>query len=1672
MNNLLIFFNKKVIFWFGFLLSNIINNCYSQSSLLLDPNGAGGFELGSSFADNGWAVSNGANNPWTMGYVNAPLPFAGNSAYISSDFLVPGYSNTASASNFFWRDITVSSGEERVNVTFNWLSGGESVYDLWQVFFVPVTTTPFGTTTYPGNGSSTIPSSLNGAFFVGSGNLQSSIIQTFNGSVFLSAGVYRIVFHWKNDGGGGTAPGAFVDNISITSQPTTSFVSLANGNWSASTTWGGAVPSAADNVVISPGHTVVIDAVGQGAQSISIFGTLNFGSIPSEFQSKDMIVESSGLVNVFSGTTAKTLRVSGNLVNNGRINTLASSTVNGTLNLNGSSQQTISGMGVWGGTIFSSSSTNQIGVVGSLTITNTSLSIPRVNYIMGGTLRVRGILTLTGSLNLNGSTLIRGNYASGGSLTIVDNGGVYNGTYGHWWTTSSTGTSIFASIDPTASTSLYPLLSSDGISIRRCWISRSNSLSTGNTAGEILVTHTLGNIRVSGNAFTDVSYNISDYWEGTWTISTASGYVYSSGSHSFSAIAPSLFAPSSSSTRLMVNGGSFVGNHQAGTGTPGAQRTGLTTSQLTNPNGFVMGINSIDICSASVPSINENFDTYVTGNIVPFCWNRIVIGSASQTISGNLPASGTRNIYQSSSPGNVSYVVLPQTTDMLSVSTGTFRLKFKTRNSSSTSPLGQLTIGYFPSSSLLPSSFLTIININVNYFTYGTETVVLIPAGIPANSRLAIANLGFNSESILWDDLVYESIPICIPANTFSVNSISFNSARITWNTSPSSNSYELFLQPRGLGNLPTSGTLINGNFFIATGLLPGVEYEYYLRTICPSSFSQWQGPYFFQTQGISLSTVNSCIGDTVSSTIRHTDLVHVANASLRLLFNPDSLVYVGFNSLNPAFVGMSVNEINGVITMDWSSSSNQTIAAGNMMNLRFRVNGNSNLSWDTLIVPSEFYDSAYNLVPQTFSSGSINHRTIRLVWNRNICQGQSFTLGNQSYTTSGTYQGRRFGTGGACDTLITLNLNVLPRQTNSSVTVCSYQPYSFNGVQLNASGVYLDTLVNILGCDSIVQLNFTVNPAYNQNLAMTICAGGSLQFGSQNLTVAGNYTNTFVSSRGCDSLVNLSLNVSNSTTIVSSNGQNGFCPNGSVRIGLANPQPTAIYTWRKDGIIIPNASSDTLSVNQTGNYQLAVQVSPNCIIQSNTLAIGILNCNRITGDLRYDNNNQSPLAGIPVHLKTLLGNIVASDTTDSAGVYDIAGYSNGNYLLDAVIIYIWGGVNSTDALQVTRFFTSLVTLSPLRIKVGDVNGSGITNSGDALLINRRITGLIPSFSVGNFVNNLPSVNALGNPLMANLRALSTGDVNGTYNPQPTAPTLVLDTVIAGFGSGTATVRFTLSGSGVFERGVCWSTSPNPTVSGNKMVVGSGGYGFTQVFSGSMVGNQIHYARAYARTSTGIFYSNEKTFIPVPGQPCPGVSTVTDIDGNVYQGIQIGTQCWTQSNLKVSKYRNGDSIPTGLSNSDWHNTTSGAYAIYNNDPVNDGLYGKLYNHYAVTDSRGLCPTGWHVPSDWEWTFLENHLGGSIVAGGALKSTSTQPTPGGWASPNVGATNSSLFTALPGGLRGGDGGFGFMASHGYWWSSSVLSGSNALYRYLYIPTSSVGRYDFERTFGFSVRCLRD
>jgi uncharacterized protein (TIGR02145 family) len=309
-------------------------------------------------------------------------------------------------------------------------------------------------------------------------------------------------------------------------------------------------------------------------------------------------------------------------------------------------------------------------------------------------------------------------------------------------------------------------------------------------------------------------------------------------------------------------------------------------------------------------------------------------------------------------------------------------------------------------------------------------------------------------------------------------------------------------------------------------------------------------------------------------------------------------------------------------------------------------------------------------------------------------------------------------------------------------------------------------------------------------------------------------------------------------------------------------------------------------------------------------------------------------------------------------------------------------------------------------------------------------------------------------------------------------PSITTDTVSA-VGLDSALIGGIIindGGNPIVLRGICFSTTPNPNMGNQRTEDGSGIGSFNTIMRG-LTSSMTYYARSYAKNSNGVVaYGNEVSFTTgsvAPSFVC-GSSTVSDVDNNTYNTVQIGTQCWTQSNLKTSKFRNGDNIPTGLSNSSWQNTTSGAYAIYNNDLVNDGLYGKLYNHYAVTDSRGLCPTGWHVPTDAEWTTLGNHLGGSSVAGGALKSTAMQPTPGGWNPPNTGATNSSGFTALPGGRRYDLGDFNIMSSYGFWWSSSVLSGSSAWFRDLADYGSFFTRdtSGSSRTSGYSVRCCRD
>jgi len=196
--------------------------------------------------------------------------------------------------------------------------------------------------------------------------------------------------------------------------------------------------------------------------------------------------------------------------------------------------------------------------------------------------------------------------------------------------------------------------------------------------------------------------------------------------------------------------------------------------------------------------------------------------------------------------------------------------------------------------------------------------------------------------------------------------------------------------------------------------------------------------------------------------------------------------------------------------------------------------------------------------------------------------------------------------------------------------------------------------------------------------------------------------------------------------------------------------------------------------------------------------------------------------------------------------------------------------------------------------------------------------------------------------------------------------------------------------------------------------------------------------------------------------------TVKDIDGNVYKTVTIGTKVWMAENLKTTKYNDGTAIPLVADDKAWEALTTPAYCWYNNDATaNKKTYGALYNWYTV-NTKKLCPTGWHVPSDAEWTTLTTNLGGESVAGGKLKETSTTH----WQSPNTGATNETGFTALPSGYRSSSGTYNYIGLNGYWWSSSEYSPPNAYSRSMNYYRSNVYRYSYYKQDGFSVRCLRD
>ena len=293
-------------------------------------------------------------------------------------------------------------------------------------------------------------------------------------------------------------------------------------------------------------------------------------------------------------------------------------------------------------------------------------------------------------------------------------------------------------------------------------------------------------------------------------------------------------------------------------------------------------------------------------------------------------------------------------------------------------------------------------------------------------------------------------------------------------------------------------------------------------------------------------------------------------------------------------------------------------------------------------------------------------------------------------------------------------------------------------------------------------------------------------------------------------------------------------------------------------------------------------------------------------------------------------------------------------------------------------------------------------------------------------------------------------------------------------------------GNHVTERGVCYSTNPNPTLDDETVISGSGSGTFTSILPG-LSDNTTYYVRAYAtkikHNATTTYYGNEVSFTT----PEAIYGAVTDIDGNIYATIQIGTQVWMMENLKTSKYRDGTLIPNVTDDVLWAGLSSGAYCNYNNNVNNVAAYGRLYNWFAVDDAHNIAPAGWHVPTKAELQTLVDYVGGSNVAGGKLKEKGYVHWDSGPYSEGPG-NNSSGFTAFPGGYRyiGTISTiFSGKTTRGNLWTASTSSGTNnAAYIYLQSSTArvmgSIGGYTviggetspLDKRMGYSVRCVKD
>lgn len=701
-----------------------------------------------------------------------------------------------------------------------------------------------------------------------------------------------------------------------------------------------------------------------------------------------------------------------------------------------------------------------------------------------------------------------------------------------------------------------------------------------------------------------------------------------------------------------------------------------------------------------------------------------------------------------------------------------------------------------------------------------------------------------------------------------------------------------------------------------------------------------------------------------------------------------------------------------------------------------------------------------------------------------------SYTWHGNTYAESGVYT-YDYTNSDNCPSVDTLFLTIYEPDTSEfSATACG--TYTWGAVEYMQSGDYTQTILSNDGCDTVVTLHLTVyNGTHN---VFTETANGSFIWHDSTYSQSGTYTYEYANENGCTSVDTLYLTVSSVTPIIPTDtvedGQP--CPGtptvtdvdgntyNTVLIGDQCWMRENLRTTRySDGLSLALGGSTTSTVN--GYYY-----HPNGD-SSKVHAYGYLyNWKAVMRDFSPSSSNPSGVQGI-----CPMGWHVPSDSEWT----QLTDYveSQTQYRCSSISIYIAKALADSTGWDGSSTSVCAVTKNP-----SNNNGTGFSAmpagyyDGGFSYFGKRAyywhssdnTAYIHylRFDGPGVGNSNPSL-GMGYSVRCLRDQAANGNVGGGSQLAP--PTVTTSSV-----SNITTVSATSGGNvisdgnaSVMARGVCWSTLPSPTFSDAHTTDGSGTGLFTSNIT-ELEEATTYFLRAYATNSTGISYGAEVRFttpisnIANDGQPCSGNATVTDIDGNVYNTVRIGNQCWMKENLRTTRCSDGTALD---------------FYYPNNDSSKVNTYGCLYNWYAVMHGaasssaipsgvQGICPVGWHVPSAGEWSQLEYYVSSqnqylcdtntSSIAKALANTT-------GWANSNINCqvgkkaaeNNSTGFSALPAGYYYSSE-YKNLNAQALFWTSTERSATSAYERQISYTSTGMGSSYYNKNYGYSVRCLRD